>query len=432
MQFDWHPPSTVSSLAGYAGTAFLMGIALHSFWPYRSFDHLLLTFLIVGAIALLAFFWSHARLRCIAFCVLGMALGVWRFDMIRPSLPRGLIPFSSRGLAFLSVPRSLSPSQELSSWLGRGRKFFTGRAQQLFTPNEAALLTGILYGERQFSPTLKEQFRRAGLLHIVAVSGSNVTIIVALLMPIFLAFRLSRKIAFVFLSTALFLFVLFVNPYASVVRAALMGWLLELAPLVGRIPRPSRLLLVAAVVFVAWQPWGLFYDASFALSFLAMWGLLTWTPWFQEHLERVIPWSFIRQTTATTLGATLMTIPYTAWAFRQVTLFGLLTGLLALPLVPWIMILGILSLLLPSIIFILPARGFLDLILVIARIPNLFPFGTWSKLSTPGWVMLGAYALLYAIWLFVQRKKRLIHGHHAFFSKKMSTTDRLSDEFNKK
>ena len=344
-------------------------------------------------------------LRIVALCVLAVSIGVWRFEVARPSMPHGLAPFTASGLAYSSTP---SASVSL---LSQGRQAITATANRLFPPDEAGLLTGVLYGDRGLPKEVKDQFRRAGLMHIIAVSGSNVTIVVVMVMAALSAFHLSRRRSFVAISIALVAFVLFVGPSASVIRAAIMGWLIEFAPLVGRVPRPSRLLLVSAVVFSFWHPWSLMFDASFALSFLAMWGLLTFSRAFSERLQKRVTNDFLRETVSMSLGATMMTLPYSAWAFGQLTFWSVVTSLVALPLVPWITVTGALALALPFIPFIaLPARGFLQILLWIGRWPDAIPVGVWSNVSTPFSWMIAIYFIWFVIWRELQRKKRLIHS----------------------
>lgn len=399
---------SVSRMAGWGGGSFLIGIALHSFFPNRAVGMLLLA----AALSFFSIAWllvRSPRLRSIFFCALFVVIGVWRFESMMGHMPRGLRPLDPKGLARASSPASTADQRDPRYWLVRAKRTFTETATQQFLPDESALLTGILYGEHPFSKTVKDRFRRAGLLHLVAVSGSNVTMLVMMVVPFFLWCRLRRRVAFLVTSFFLFAFVLFVNPSASVVRAAVMGWLVGLAPIVGRIPRPSRLLLLSAVVFVGWQPWALLFDASFALSFLAMWGLLVWSPLIDERMAKWLSWKNVRGIIASTIGATAMTTPYAAWAFGQATIFGLITSVLAIPLVPWIMGLGIFALITSWKIFIFPLRGFLQAILYVARLPDFFGFGNWSHLSTGAITMLGWYALLATIWLSIQRKKRVIH-----------------------
>ncbi len=398
--------------AGWACSGFLIGIAVHSVLPNRAIGIMAIT----AVVSLLCVSWLLAcdsRVRYIFFCLFFVAIGVWRFESGLISMPRGLRPLDPKGLAHVMLSAGTADKHDPRYWLGRAKRSLTTRASQRFSSDESALLSGILYGERSFSRVLNDRFRRAGLLHLVAVSGSNVTMLVMMVMPLFLWIGLHRRHAFMVTSFFLFGFVLFVGPSASVARAAIMGWLVGLAPIVGRIPRPSRLLLLSAVAFVFWHPWALFFDASFALSFLAMWGLLLWSPLIDEKLSPWITWKNVRAVIASTVGATVMTAPYAAWAFGQMTVFGLVTSVLAVPLVPWIMGLGIVALVSDMQIAIIPLRGFLQAILLIAKIPDSMGFGQWSHLSTGALETFGWYALLMAVWLSVKRKKRLIHSQNA-------------------
>lgn len=409
---------SIGELSGFVCAAFLFGVALHSVVPYQVIGMMWIAGLFVIGMMFVALSRKASLVWAGGLCVLALAFGLWRFEIGQSTMPRGLAPFTPDGLAFVTTKAVHTTNRyDPRYWLGRFRRTLNERADVLFSKDESALLTGVLYGERSLPKPLKASFRDAGLLHLIAVSGSNVTIIVVLIMPTLLLFGLRRRQAFVALTVCLFLFVLFVNPSASVVRAALMGWLLELAPLVGRIPRPSRLLLIAATVFTFWKPWSLFYDASFALSFFAMFGVLTWATWLQERLEKTIRSNSVREMIAMTLGATIMTMPYSAWAFGQVTLYGLPANLLALPLIPWIMGTGLLSLLFPSIhAFALAAQGFLQLLLAVPRLVMWLPYGSWHGLTLSFGAMATIYMGIIALWLSVERKSRVIHRKQGLVS----------------
>ncbi len=404
------PHTSLAVTAGWVGVGFLIGVVAHSVWPTTPVSMIVLSGAVALATVVTILGWKTPRVRLIGLCLLALIAGVWRFEVARPTMPRGLVFGSPRGLAYVSSDVRVSDDTDPRYWLGRGRRALTVRAQTRLTTDQSALLTGLLYGERDLSKPLKDRFRRAGLLHLVAVSGSNVTIIAVIVMQFLIGIGLARRQAFVALALALVTFVLFVSPSASVVRAAIMGLLIECAPLVGRVPRPSRLLLVSALVFVGWKPWALVFDASFALSFLAMWGLLTWGTWLDARLRTILPQDLLRGILAATVGATLMTIPYTAWAFGQLTVWGLVTGFLALPLVPWAMGFGAIALALPVWPWaLLPAQGFLELILGVARLPDLIPLGVWSHLAVSWQMMIGGYILLFMLWRSVQKKNKLIH-----------------------
>ena len=389
---------------GLTASGFLVGIAIHSVIPYQQIPTVVFSILAVVACVLIFSSMKKPSVRWIGLILLACLLGLWRFEAARLSLPSGLKPFSSQGLAHVRAAQAPSSQQSLEHWMWVRRNNLRTRGNAIFSKDSSALLRGILYGERDLSKEWNTRFRRAGLLHIIAVSGSNMTIIVVITMFALLGIGCSRKQAFFLLTGILVLFVLFVQPSASVVRAACMGWLFGLAPLVGRIPRASRLLLVAAVIFVAWKPWALFYDAGFALSFLAMSGLLTWSAYFDKRLEKRLPWEHVREVVTATLGATMMTMPYLAWAFGQLSLFGLVSSLIVVPLVPWVMATGTLALLLPQLpIVVLVAEGFLQVVLQIARFTDSLPPFLWKSISVPFWAMLVAYYLLATWWSYAQK-----------------------------
>lgn len=300
----------------------------------------------------------------------------------------------------LRVTSAPSPYDPLV-WLARWRAFLTRRIQGVLPPDEAALMAGILYGEQNFSAEMHEDFKRAGLMHLVAVSGSNVTILVAICLSVALGLGLDRRRAFWAVSLALLAFVGFVGFSASVLRAAWMGWLVILARHVGRLPQTWRLLLVAAACLNAANPWQLAFDPGFALSFLATWGLLAWAPLFLRRLARVPQTLGLRETVATTLAATLMTAPYLAWAFGRLSLAGLFTNALALPLVPWAMAWGALAAAWGDWPgwrgLSLPAYGLANAIIRLGRASRLAP---WLDLRVPNmeWAMLAAGYVWMSLW----------------------------------
>lgn len=297
----------------------------------------------------------------------------------------------------LEPPSSLNPL----TWLARWRKSLTGRIKRVLPPDEAALVAGILYGEQDFSDELNEDFKRAGLMHLVAVSGSNVTIVVSMCLALALGMGLRRRQAFWFVTIALLAFVGFVGFSSSVLRAAFMGWLVILARHVGRMARTWRLLLMAAAILNLSNPWLLEFDPGFALSFLATWGLLAWTPIFSRWFERVPETFGLRETMATTFGATLMTSPYLAWAFGRMSLAGLMTNALALPLVPWAMLWGSVTAVWGDwpggLLASLPAYGLTHLIILISRASRLVPWLDW-QVPKMEWLMLVASYLWLGFW----------------------------------
>lgn len=344
-----------------------------------------------GMAIVLLFLSSKPVIRYSLLILLALMLGLWRFEA--SDIPSNLRFLDPKGFAYTrSTPNPY-------------RDYLSDRIRTGLPGDEGALLAGILYGERNLTKESRDAFRTAGMTHLIAVSGSNVMIVVLATMQLFKLLHFSKRKSFVFLTITLVAFVWLVAPQAPVVRAAIMGWLVAFAPVVGRIPSTKRLLLVAAAIFAAWKPWSLAYDPSFALSFLATLGLMTWGQRFDEYFEKKIPWNGVREGVSTTLAATLMTTPYAAWAFGQATVVGIVTNLFAIPLIPWAMGTGLIALAVPYSPFTLPAKGFLSALLWIANTAQGLGWGSWSGLGVTPWFMIACYIVIWWFWRKLSTKR---------------------------
>lgn len=289
------------------------------------------------------------------------------------------------------------------------RQYANRRISSALPGDNGVLVAGLLYGERNMSQTSKELFQRAGLTHLIAVSGSNFTIIVTLVFSLLLGLGLWRHQAFNATTFAILLFFGFVGFSASVARAAIMGWVLLLARHWGRVANIWHLCLLAATILCLFDPWLLFFDAGFALSFLATIGLVIWTPIFSQKM-RFLPEVYgLREAAATTFSATLMTMPYVSLVFERISLAGLLTNIIAVPVVPWAMLFGSITAAVGNMhpTFNLPALGLTKIIFFSAEIANIFP---WLDIHTKGsnlFISLGTYALIIRLWFLLRQKNDL-------------------------
>ena len=291
--------------------------------------------------------------------------------------------FNARDGAFFTCKGGISTRKLTSpawwdprSLLAQSRKAITTHITTILPGDEGALLAGILYGDRGLSSESAQAFRFAGMTHIIAVSGSNVTIVVVCLVPLFLALGYRRRFAIVLSIIAILAFVLFVGASASVVRAAIMGSLALFGRAIGRRTNAARLLLIAGALLIAVSPWTLAFDAGFALSFLATAGLIAWSAPLSRKLT-FIPERFgIREAAATTTAATLATFPYQLWAFSSASLAGLLTNLIVIPFLGATMGFGAIAVALAGFIPLatLPASGLLRFMLAVANFSQRFPF----------------------------------------------------------
>jgi competence protein ComEC len=397
-------PRTIGATSGWMMIAFITGVAEHSVFRYWHFSTVIWTFVFLS-ILLALFLAKRQRVVFLSLLLLfAFSIGLWRCDVSPyPKLRR------IGDKLFLSA--TSSKNSESDSVLVKWRSFVTARIESALPHQEAGLVAGILYGDVKFSKEQKDVFVSSGLMHIVAVSGSNVTIIVQFLSMLMLGLGLKRRHAFWLTSFAIFFYVGFVGFAASVARAAFMGWLVLFAREVGRVASTSRLLLVAATILLLINPWQLLFDIGFALSFLATWGLLAWSPIFQTWLK-FLPKRFgIRETFSLTLAATIITAPYLAWAFDRLSLAGLLTNIVALPLIPFVMGWGAVTAIwgdLPlSAIVSAPAFGLASAVEIIAGLTRFVPWLDFRIDGTKLFTVFATYALIVYLWFKLSQKNDL-------------------------
>lgn len=211
-------------------------------------------------------------------------------------------------------------------------------------PREAALARGFVLGDdERIDAATKEDFRRAGLSHLLAVSGQNVTLLALLAMPLLgmLGIPLRERLLWVLALILVYIPVAGAGP--SIQRAGVMGALGVLATLAGR--RSSRFyaLAVAVVVTLAIDP-GVAADVGWQLSFAAVLGILLLASPLQRALSMRLgkgPWErALGDGLAVTVAATLATAPLIAFHFETLSTTTLVANVLALPAIAPAMWLG--------------------------------------------------------------------------------------------
>ena len=221
---------------------------------------------------------------------------------------------------------------------------------------QAALLGGILLGDDSgLPPATVDAFRVTGMTHIIAISGFNIALVIALLDRLATPL-LPRRTAALVIMLCLLLYTLLVGAAASVVRAALMGaaYLIGLR-LLGRLTFAPAALLVAAFFMTLLDPQTL-WDVGFQLSFAATLGLMlyasAWTRRLQQGVEAALSPAagrtarrLLGEALIVTLAAQALTVPLLLFHFGQLSLASLPANLLVLPAQPAVMLTGAVALL---------------------------------------------------------------------------------------
>jgi ComEC/Rec2-related protein len=210
------------------------------------------------------------------------------------------------------------------------------RVQSLFLEPEAGFVSGLLFGTKQgMSEELSLAFQRIGLTHVIAISGYNISLVIAFVF--LLLQKLPFKMKLWCSAFAVIFFVLLVGASAAVARAGIMGVLTVFGLYSGRKSQVYFALLWSAVGMVAWSPYALVYDIGFQLSFAATFGVLLFGPILQSYLPSRLP-QLIKEALALSLSAQLVTFPFMAFYFERVSLISPVANLMVAPFIPLAML----------------------------------------------------------------------------------------------
>ncbi|MEK7116916.1 MAG: ComEC/Rec2 family competence protein [Patescibacteria group bacterium] len=240
------------------------------------------------------------------------------------------------------------------------KNIFINKISNIVPEPNSSLIAGIIFGVKQsLGQELLDDFKKVGLIHIVVLSGYNITIIAAGVFWLTSVFA-KRNLGFVFSVILILLFALMVGFSATVARAVIMALISILALYLGRPSDALRWLFIAGLFMLVWNPLLLFYDPSFQLSFMATLGLILFSEIIDKKfisqviklaLKTGIPISFIvffekikmREIISSTLAVQLFILPLLVKMSGFISVISFLINPLLLPLTPAVMAFGALT-----------------------------------------------------------------------------------------
>ncbi len=273
---------------------------------------------------------------------------------------------------------------------------------------QASILSGILIGvQTPLPPELKLALTNTSTIHIVVVSGQNLSMLVGFIMA---AATLLGRRKTILLSLALIIFYsLLTGLQVPVLRAAIMAFLILFAELLGKDRDSWWILALAGGGMLIYNPnWLL--SISFQLSFMATLGALV----VAKNLTPILKFlpETIREAAAVSLSAQLLTMPIIAANFHQISLIGLIANIFVLWTVSPIMISGLVALgasiilgplseifsLIPYILL----TYFIDIITFFNQLPFAYlRVDTWNI-----YLSIGCYLLLGGAFIYLQKLAR--------------------------
>ena len=204
---------------------------------------------------------------------------------------------------------------------------------------ESGLLAGILFGQKSaLDDDWEDKFRIVGLMHIVVLSGYNVSLVIQIFTKL-LAF-LPQNIRALLAVLGISGFALLVGAGPTVIRASIMAVFIVLADVLGARYHITRALFIAGIIMIIWNPMILYFDISFQLSFLATYGLIVLSPTIEKWLTFLPKVFAIRDSAVATISAQIMVLPIIVYSIGEFSLISPVVNVLVLFFVPIAMLSG--------------------------------------------------------------------------------------------
>ena len=267
----------------------------------------------------------------------------------------------------------------------------------------ASFLSGLVLGSRRSIPQyVLDDFQTTGLTHIIAISGYNITLIIAAVGGLLRPLRRGKQtvISIVLIS----FFTILVGASAAVVRASIMGILGLLVLQAQRTTNALMGILLTAAIMCAYNPLMLTRDVGFQLSFSAVLGLVYVSPLLSRVMEKLPAALGIRESLALTIAAQIAATPLILFHFGRISLIAPLANMVIAPALPLAMLSGGVLLLvawLPhSFVIVIATIAWLPLTFVLwsANILASIPLAatdqvSWGWVHTIGWYIVVATLL---------------------------------------
>ena len=252
----------------------------------------------------------------------------------------------------------LNPASTFLGWIAEIRnRIQSSLKNEGFGEDEFGVINALLLGQRQVvSKELLNDYSKAGAIHILAISGLHVGIILLILSWLFKpleTFKKGKFVKLVFIVILLWFFALLAGMSASVVRAVTMFSCVAIGQSLRRKNSVIHSLIFSMFILLLCKPMFLF-DVGFQLSYLAVYGIVTIQP--KLVLLWNPRWKLIHklwQLTTVSLAAQISVLPLSLFYFHQFPGLFLLSNLVIVPFLGLILIGGVLIIIL-SVCSLLP------------------------------------------------------------------------------
>lgn len=256
--------------------------------------------------------------------------------------------YNAGNISFIEAGGSFS--DKINNLFYQWRKGIDNEIQRLHSKKVSALLRGLLLGDyKKIDEESIENWINAGVIHVLAVSGQHVALILLIFFFLFKRFNPYLKYAFAAVGLILFLFLTGNQP--SVARAVIMGLFFISAVLLNRDRNVYNILALSALAILVFNPNELF-NPGFQLSYSAVLSIVYLYPILKDRLNAyIIKPAILKKIILfglVSFSAQIGTLPFTLAYFHKLSIAALIVNLFVIPLTAGIIYAGIVTLIISS------------------------------------------------------------------------------------
>ena len=294
----------------------------------------------------------------------------------------------------------------------RLRRKISGVYESCMSTSDAGVLSTMTLGEKNLlDAEVKQMYQKAGISHVLAISGLHISVIGMGL------YKLLRKIKCSFLTSGVIAGTV-IGGYGmmsglgtSTIRAVLMFFVLLFGQWIGRSYDTLSALGLSAIVILLDNPYLLWY-AGFLLSFAAVLGIVAVG---QTLIKIKKPFFTFSENFLVSFAIQLATVPLTAYFFYEVSVWSMLINFFVLPIIGVLLFLGLLggfvgllSVRVAGILFV-PCHWILVFYEKVCRFSARLPGAAWIT-GQPDWQKLLLFYVVLGAVLFATKKMKQRRG----------------------
>ncbi|PFK45784.1 DNA internalization-related competence protein ComEC/Rec2 [Bacillus cereus] len=224
------------------------------------------------------------------------------------------------------ISNCMQHSLTFTQWVFLLRQNAVSKVAAMFPEQSGAFMNALLFGDRQLMTfEVEEQYQQFGLIHLLAISGSHIVLLMAICYFLLLRIGLTREMTTIFLVVCIPLYMFLAGASPSVIRASVTGVMLLLALMHTILISSLDALSMTAILMLIYDPYMVF-DIGFQFSFIGSFALLLSSKRLLHHDNGII-----RNTIYLSIISQLASTPILFYHFGYFSPYSIFLNLIYVP-----------------------------------------------------------------------------------------------------